>query len=329
MQLRRPQATHPFPAILNKEGINEYCLYGGEEYFDAVHACTGYPMSPREGEAEKIACPLCSEQAAKRRHQENGYVMVRCLRCGFIYQNPRPSQQELLKAYQTYLPEGEEEIEAWGRMMVSVFKGGADLIERTMPRGRLLDVGTGYGFFLGLMQSRGWEVMGLEVSPIGAQYGRKRWGLSILSQPWEEASFDEDEFDVVTAFYVVEHLPDPLAFFREVHRILRPGGMILVRYPHTTPIKDILALMRIKNGLYHLPYHLSDFSPRTMRRALEQTGFTKIATAIGGFTAPSNMAGKWAGRIFGNLAESLCQLSCGKILLPGVSKTTIARKVEQ
>jgi 2-polyprenyl-3-methyl-5-hydroxy-6-metoxy-1,4-benzoquinol methylase len=278
---------------------------------------------------EWIVCPLCSEQAAKRRHREHGYAMARCLRCGFVYQNPRPSQQELLKAYQTYLPEGEEEIEAWGRMVEPVFRAGADLIERSMPRGRLLDVGTGYGFFLALMQSRGWEVMGLEVSSTGAQYGHKRWGLSILSQPWEKTSFHEGEFDAVTAFYVVEHLFDPMAFLREVHRILRPGGMILVRYPHTTPIKDILSLMRIKNDLYHLPFHLSDFSPLTMRTALERAGFTKIKTVIGGFTAPSNRPGKWAGLIFGNMAEILCQVSRGKVLLPGVSKTTIARKVEQ
>jgi 2-polyprenyl-3-methyl-5-hydroxy-6-metoxy-1,4-benzoquinol methylase len=286
-------------------------------------------MIQREGAVERIVCPLCSEQAAKRRHQESGYIMVRCLRCGLVYQNPRPSQQELLKAYQTYLPDGEEEIEAWGRMVEPVFRSGADLIERTMPRGRLLDVGTGYGFFLALMQSRGWEAMGLEVSPTGAQYGRKRWGLSILPQPWEKSSFHEGEFDVVTAFYVVEHLPDPVIFLREVHRILRPGGMILLRYPHTTPIKNILSLMRIKNNLYHLPYHLSDFSPRTIRRALQEAGFTKIKTVIGGFTAPSNPEGKWAGLVFGNLAEILCKLSLGKILLPGVSKTTIARKLEQ
>lgn len=255
--------------------------------------------------------------------------MVRCLQCGFIYQNPRPSQQELLQAYQTYLPEGKAEIEAWGKMMGPVFQKGANLIERSLPPGKLLDVGSGYGFFLALMQSRGWEVMGLEVSSTGADYGRKRWGLSILNQSWEGTAFHNDEFDVVTAFYVIEHLPDPLAFFREVHRILRPGGMILVRYPHTTPIKDILSFMRIRNNLYHLPFHLSDFSPRIMRRALEKKGFAGIKTVIGGFTTPSNLKGKWAGFIFGNLAETVYRLSRGRILLPGVSKTTIARKVVQ
>jgi len=278
---------------------------------------------------ERIACPLCSAKGARTRHREGDYTMDRCLECGFIYQNPRPSEEERLKSYQHYLPQTAAEIEAWGRMMEPVFRKAADLIEHSIARGRLLDVGTGYGFFPALMHARGWEVMGLEASLSGARYGQKRWGLQILPQPWEKASFPEKEFDVVTALYVIEHLPDPLAFLREVHRILRPGGMIVLRYPHTTPLKDILSIMRIKNRLYHLPFHLSDFSPTSMRRALAKAGFAQIKTVVGGFTAPLNPAGKWAGLIFGNLAEILSQLSGGFIMLPGVSKTTIARKVAQ
>ena len=278
---------------------------------------------------ELIACPLCSAKRARTRHHEGDYLMVRCLECGFIYQNPRPSEKERLKSYQDYLPQTAAEIEAWGRMMEPVFRKAADLIEHSMPRGRLLDVGTGYGFFPALMHARGWEVMGLEASSRGARYGQKRWGVPILAQPWEKASFHEKEFDVVTALYVIEHLPDPLAFLREVHRIVRPGGMIVLRYPHTTPIKDILSIIRIKNYLYHLPFHLSDFSPTSMRRALTKAGFAQIKTIVGGFTAPPYPAGQWAGIIFGNLAEIISQLSGGFIMLPGVSKTTIARKVPQ
>jgi 2-polyprenyl-3-methyl-5-hydroxy-6-metoxy-1,4-benzoquinol methylase len=275
---------------------------------------------------EWITCPLCTAKAAQQRHQEGTYTMVRCLACGFIYQNPRPTDKERLKSYQAYLPSGGVEIEAWGRMMQPVFQKSADCIERDMPLGRLLDVGAGHGFFLALMHARGWNVTGLEVSQAGAHYGRKRWGLHILSQPWEKASFKKGEFDVVTAFYVIEHLPDPRTFLREVYRIVRPGGMVVLRYPHTTPIKDILALMRIKNHLYHLPFHLCDFTPKSMHRALEKTGFAEIKTVIGGFTAPPNLVGRWSGIVFGNLAEILHRLSGGKIMLPGVSKTTIARK---
>jgi hypothetical protein len=105
--------------------------------------------------------------------------------------------------------------------------------------------------------------------------------------------------------------------------------MILLRYPHTTPIKKILSFMRIKNHLYHLPFHLCDFSPTTMRRTLEKVGFTEIETVVGGFTAPPHLGGQLSGVIFGNLAQMLYQLSQGRIMLPGVSKTTIARKPDQ
>jgi 2-polyprenyl-3-methyl-5-hydroxy-6-metoxy-1,4-benzoquinol methylase len=278
---------------------------------------------------EWIACPLCTAKGARTKYKEENYAMVRCLSCGFVYQNPRPNDSERLTSYQTYLPRGTAEIEAWGRMMQTVFQKGADLIERHIPKGKLLDVGTGYGFFLALMQSRGWKVRGLETSQVGARYGRSRWGLDILSLPWEKASFKKGEFDVITAFYVIEHLPDPLAFLTEVNRILRPGGMLVLRYPHTTPIKNILSLMGIKNCLYHLPFHLCDFSPQSMRRALELAEFVKIKTVVGGFTAPANFAGRWAGICFGNLAELCAAVSGDMIMLPGVSKTTIARKVHQ
>ncbi len=253
--------------------------------------------------------------------------MIRCRGCGFVYQNPRPSQEDLLNGYQTYLPKEKDKIEAWGEMMERVFRKGADLIERYTPRGKILDVGAGYGFFLALMQARGWDVTGVEISPIGVRYGRERWGLTILPLPWEKTSFKKGEFDVVTAFYVIEHITDPLGFLQEIHRTLRPGGMVLLRYPHTTPLKDILSLLRIKNQRYHLPFHLSDFSPETMSRALKKVGFNNIKTFVGGFTSPPNLAGKLGGLFFGNLAEILHQLSWGNIMLPGVSKTTIARKV--
>jgi 2-polyprenyl-3-methyl-5-hydroxy-6-metoxy-1,4-benzoquinol methylase len=304
---------------LQKQGLYQCCLIAS---YDILYA-------QEETGVEWIACPLCAATRAKKKHQEGDYVMVRCLQCGFIYQNPRPSEEERLQSYQHYLPQGTAEIEAWGRMMEPIFTKAADLIEHAMPKGRLLDVGTGYGFFPALMHGRGWKVMGLEASAAGARYGQERWGFPILAQPWEKASFPKKEFNVVTAFYVIEHLPDPLAFLREVHRILQPGGIILLRYPHTTPIKDILSLMRIENHLYHLPYHLCDFSPASLHRALATTGFARIKTVIGGFTAPPHPTGQWAGIIFGNLAEIVYQVSGGIIILPGVSKTTIARKVEQ
>lgn len=255
--------------------------------------------------------------------------MVKCPTCGFVYQNPRPSQDELLNIYQTYLPTEKNEIEAWGVVMEPVFKKSAALIERYTPQGRVLDVGAGYGFFLALMQSRGWHVTGVEISHTGVRYGREQFGIPILFLPWEKTSFKDGEFDVITAFYVIEHFLDPLAFLKEAYRILRPGGIVLLRYPHTTPIKNILSLLGIKKHLYHLPFHMSDFSPKTMGISLKKAGFQQTKTFIGGFTAHPDFSARVTGVFFSTMAEFLYAISWGWILLPGVSKTTVAQKEEK
>jgi len=150
--------------------------------------------------------------------------------------------------------------------------------------------------------------------------------VTVHSGPLEQAGLSKGRFDAVTAFYVIEHLPNPMAFLRECHRILKPRGLLLLRYPHTTPIKNFLQALGVKNRLYDLPAHLSDFSPGTIQKCLEEVGFTGCRHSLGGYTIPKGVRKRLATSLFGNLAEGLFCLSRGTILLPGVSKTAIAFK---
>jgi SAM-dependent methyltransferase len=211
-------------------------------------------------------------------------------------------------------------------MMRSVFHRAADLLEKERGNGRLLDVGTGFGFFLVEMKKRGWEAAGVEISQKAMDYARNILGLTIFCGPLEKAALHDNDFDAVTAFYVIEHLSQPMAFLRECHRILKPGGLLLLRYPHTTPIKNFLRFAGIKNRLYDLPAHLSDFSPKMIQRCLERIGFEKCRHSIGGYTLPSDLGKRTSSVLFGSLAETLCYLSGGKLLFPGVSKTVLAFK---
>src|SRR4030043_2249810 len=245
-------------------------------------------------EMEEVECPLCGGTKSLPLHQESSSRMVRCSSCGFIYLKPRPTSRSLLHFYQDYLPEDESSVEAWQRMMQSIFQKAANLIERYKKRGRLLDVGAGFGFFLSEMRGRGWEVVGVEISRKAMDYAKDVLGLTLHLGPLEKAGFMESDFDVVSGFYVIEHLPDPLAFLKECCRILKPGGLLLLRYPHTTPIKNMLRLFRIDNRLYDLPAHLSDFSPATIARCLDRTGFEGCRHLIGGYTRPSDFGKRLA-----------------------------------
>ncbi|MBM4306316.1 MAG: hypothetical protein FJ123_06210, partial [Deltaproteobacteria bacterium] len=103
-------------------------------------------------EMEDIACPICGKAEYRLLHKEGEFQMVRCASCQFIYLNPRPTGEAILRFYQGYLPEDESSIEAWKKMMQSIFQKAANLIERHKKNGRLLDIGAGYGFFLSDMK---------------------------------------------------------------------------------------------------------------------------------------------------------------------------------
>lgn len=277
-------------------------------------------------ELEVISCPICKGAEYGLLHQEGRFQMIQCSSCQFIYLNPRPTGDALLRFYQDYLPEDESSIRAWQRMMKPIFTKAAALIVKYQKRGRLLDVGAGFGFFLSEMKGRGWEVSGIEVSQKAIDYARDVLGLHIQPGPLERVGFPENQFDVVSGFYVIEHLPQPMEFLKECHRILKSGGLLLLRYPHTTPIKNLLRFFRIENRLYDLPAHLSDFSPEMIQQCLKKAGFKKYQHFIGGYTLPRELGKRIASSLFGNISETLFSLSGKRYLLPGVSKTVLAFK---
>ncbi len=151
-------------------------------------------------EMEEMDCPLCGGTKNLLLHQEGSFQMVKCSSCRFIYLNPRPTGDALLRFYQDYLPEDESSVEAWQRMMQSIFQKAANLIERYKKRGRLLDVGAGFGFFLSEMRGRGWEVMGVEISQKAMDYAKHSLGLTVYPGPLEKIAFPESDFDVVSGF---------------------------------------------------------------------------------------------------------------------------------
>ncbi len=277
-------------------------------------------------EMEEVPCPICEEGIKIPFHREGLFQMVRCPSCLFIYLSPRPTEGVLYQFYQTYLPEKESSIQAWEGMMRPVFKRAAHLLIQYKPQGRLLDVGSGFGFFLREMKARGWEVEGVEISQKAIDYIKNVLGLKVHLGPLEHLGFLENQFDAITGFYLIEHLLHPMAFLKECYRILKPGGLLLLRYPHTTPIKNLFKLFRIQNRLYDLPAHLSDFSPETIQGCLGRAGFERCEHLIGGYTYPPDFWKRLASMIFGGLAEFLFDLSGKRYLLPGVSKTVVAFK---
>ncbi|HSB73266.1 MAG TPA: class I SAM-dependent methyltransferase [Candidatus Methylomirabilis sp.] len=212
--------------------------------------------------------------------------------------------------------------------MRHVFREAAELLRSLQDGagpGRLLDVGCGFGGFVDLMRERGWDAEGLDPSPAVVSAAASK-GRPVRLGTLEGLKAEAAAYDAVTLFYVLEHLPDPMGALRKVWSLLAPGGTILIRVPHTTPIVRLLAPLGLGGGLYDPPFHLYDFSPAVLREMLRRTGFVDVRTFPGKPTVPSSPGARIASQFFGSLAAGIHALTCGVVLLPGVSKITIARK---
>jgi len=226
-------------------------------------------------------CPLCSATARRRLVTKRGCDVVRCLACRLVYVWPQPSREEIEALYSTgdyhaALNDAERRSYFARRLrQIEALVGGASAPRA--PRGRLLDVGCSKGHFLELAQASGWEVVGVELNRRAVEEARAR-GLDVRQGDLTDSALDDESFDVVTLFDVLEHTVAPRATLAACHRLLKPGGLLVV----TTP--DIGGLVpRATYGLFACtmgawehptpPGHLVQFSRRTLRQALAAEGF--------------------------------------------------------
>ncbi len=212
--------------------------------------------------------------------------------------------------------------------MHRVFREAAEILcssSNGLGRRRLLDAGCGFGTFVAMMQVRGWEAEGVDPSPTVVAAARRK-GHRVRLGTLEGLEEADRTYNAITMFYVLEHLPDPIGALRKVAGLLVPGGVLLLRVPHTTPIVRLLAPIGLGRALYDPPYHLYDFSSAVLREMLGRTGFVDIQTFPGSPTAPSRLGARITSGLFGALATGLHTLTRGAVLLPGVSTTTIARR---
>lgn len=96
--------------------------------------------------------------------------------------------------------------------------------------GRAVDVGAAGGGNTRVLSQLGWQAVALEYGAEGAQVAAGR-GLPVVRADAVALPFAANSFDLVVAFDVLEHLPDDIGAAREVGRVLRPGGRLLVAVP--------------------------------------------------------------------------------------------------
>jgi len=209
----------------------------------------------------------CTSSGYGRHH-----AIVQCLDCGLVYSNPRWDDSDLMESYEAvqdplYLQERQGRVLTFEKHLLP-------LEEITGPANgrKLLDVGCYTGVFLEIAARHGWDAWGIEPSQWAAELTRQQ-KLNVIEGTLETANLPEASFDVVTMWDVIEHVADPMAEVRRAHRVLRPGGLIVI---HTMDIDSWFSRLMGPRWPWLMEMHIYYFSRRTIAAMLEKAGFQVI-----------------------------------------------------
>ncbi len=232
-----------------------------------------------------MICPLCGSSKAKKlftldkRAYGDRFSVAVCEECEVAWTDPMPHESEIPRFY----PE-----EYHGKMGKHRFMPVMEFLIRLSRRkrakevsslnselsGKILDIGCGRGWMISILKSRGWEVYGTELSMESSSFARESLTLNVLTKKVADCNFQSGYFDVVTLWHVLEHLPDPISGLREINRVLKDNGALVVEVPDFGGFQARL----FGNKWFHLdsPRHLFHFTDKTLKRCLDDAGFKVI-----------------------------------------------------
>lgn len=231
--------------------------------------------------SDKVTLVYRKKETAARPAVSKGYSIaeselqmpdkiVRCTVCGLTYAVPETPVADLTLDYENmhdtdYLAEEKGRREQASLVLAKILKHKTS--------GRLLDVGSGPGFFLDEAKKRGFEAEGVDLSGWASAYAAEHFGIKVHTGDLAGARFADRSFDVVVMNDFIEHVPDPKAMLAEARRILKNDGILYLSTPDINS-----ALSRVLGGRWWgiNKYHLYYFSRKTLAGLFQAVGFKPL-----------------------------------------------------
>ena len=250
-------------------------------------------------------CQLCGSNRRSLKFRDGPFQVMTCADCSLVYVTPRLQGEALVEVYgEGYWKSDDPKARGYAdyareaALYLKTFEKRMALVGKWLPaRARVLDVGCAAGYFLRVLQRRGHDVHGVELSSAIAKeaiaaLGPDRIHVGTLDDAIAAKQYAPSSFDLVTMWDVVEHIPDPQSVLQRIRGLLAPGGRLLLE---TQNVESKWArLLGPRWHHYKHDEHLYHFSPATVRRLLGDCGFEVLALGAG-------YAGKYVS--FGFLAE--------------------------
>ena len=245
-------------------------------------------------------CRVCGSTEYVPFAEKNGFHLDRCTQCTLVQVTDDLSQVDFERLYDqgffdgVYSSKSSFGLRSLGRALLgrhdlktssgqakeyAKFRYRIDEIEKlTRAKGKILDVGCSFGFFLDVARARGWEVEGVEIGDYAAAQARDELGLQVRVGDVLDLELPENHYDVITLWNVIEHVDDPIANCTRFHSALRKGGLFVF----TTPNVDcyLRKLQGMRWRAFVPPIHLMNFGPRSIGALMDRTGFRIVRRSV-------------------------------------------------
>ena len=241
-----------------------------------MYAHVPYPL---DATAPAHSCRICGNDEGPFLHR--GYYL-KCPRCRGATRIEQKAPDALTDYWRSEEFWSEDEIEK-RKMREPVFREAFRVLQRYKPvPGSVLDIGCGIGSFLSVCRENGWNVTGVDPSSIACQVARREYGLEIINDTFSSARMGDRKFDAVFAAQVLHHLPEPAGFLADLAKVVKPGGVIVLRTPNAIPQEGALWVQRIlgQKENFFLGPALHVFHQKTLRVMFERAGFRDLSIEI-------------------------------------------------
>jgi SAM-dependent methyltransferase len=226
-----------------------------------------------------VPCYVCGSRDHRPWASENGYHAVRCRDCGLVYVNPRPALEDISRAAQTGMHEGEQSLAVTGayggpQRHAHYLSRLSDLFGPGYFHGsgeRWLDVGAGFGELveaLAIASGGTLRARGLEPNETKAASARER----NLDVSFFEPQALAERFHYISLLNVFSHLPDPPSTLAELGELMEPGGELVMQTGNFAELEHEEIPVPLE-----LPDHLSFANERLLRRVLDRSGYTLVS----------------------------------------------------
>jgi len=221
-----------------------------------------------------LPCNLCGSRTfdiLSTRDREGDFLRtVICKQCGLVWSDPFPitpskyyEQDYRIKYKGVYTPRLKHIYRA-ANVAISRYKKIKDYMDGKRD---VLDIGSGGGEFLYLISRMGCDAQGVEPNEGYGNYSQKEYGVDVKIGFIQNIEFDDDSFDLITMWHVLEHTDNPYTVLTKIHGWLRDNGLLVVEVP------NVEAVCQSPKNTFHVA-HLFNFNEDTLSLLIEKAGFS-------------------------------------------------------